>query len=82
MRTRCNTGYARGACARFMDGRGDAVRFHIEQQDSGSFRILYSFERECWPAGHGVIDDSADPILARQAEAFAIGYRKRAGAVA
>jgi len=88
VRTRCNSGYARGACPRFVEGRGDAVRFHAQANSPGSFRILYSYERDCWPAGHGDIDydareeraDCADEILRRQAEAFAAGYCRRSGA--
>jgi len=88
IRARCNSGYARGACARFADGRGDAVRFHIQPNETGPLRILYSYERDCWPTGHGVIEYDAaqqrasadDELLARQAEAFAISYLKRTGA--
>lgn len=90
MRGHCNSGYARGACSHFVEGRGDAVRFHVQSQDAGALRILYSYERDCWPAGHGVIEyDLAtahaacdDQILRKQAEAFACSYVKRTGAVA
>jgi hypothetical protein len=89
-RSHCNSGYARGACRHFADGRGDAVRFHVQANESAVMRILYTRERDCWPTGHGVVEyDIAlrtaacdDPILRRQAEAFATAYRKRTGASA
>lgn len=90
MRARCNSGYARGACSRFTEGRGDAVRFHVQAAEPGLLRVLYSYERECWPSNHGVVAydvqrqraDSDDLILAAQVEAFALAYRKRTGAAA
>jgi len=88
VRTRCNSGYARGACGRFTEGHGDAVRFHVLAEGPGSLRILYCRERDCWPAEHGAIDydvravraECADELLRRQAEAFAAGYLRRTGA--
>src|SRR5437763_823952 len=54
--THCNSGYARGVCSRFTEGRGDAIRFHMQSCEPGALRLLYSYERDCWPAGHGIID--------------------------
>ncbi|HZU27725.1 MAG TPA: hypothetical protein VFA04_19495 [Bryobacteraceae bacterium] len=89
-RTRCNSGYARGACDRFAEGRGDAVRFHVTASAPDRLQILYSYERDCWPSNHGVVEydiasshaECDDAILRKQAEAFALTYRKRTGASA
>ena len=90
VRARCNCGYAAGACSRFVEGRGDAVRFHVLEHSPASFRILYCYERECWPQQRGVIEYDAvdgraaceDELLGRQVEAFASAYRRRRGAAA
>ena len=78
----CNTGYAGRACSRFpQDGPADAVRFHVTSDKADELLLQYVFERQWWPAGHGVLQYSvtrgevspaaADEILRAQAEAFA-----------
>ncbi len=53
LRTGCNLGYAR-TCARIPKERAaDAVRFAISGECDGLVRILYAYERDYLPAGHG-----------------------------
>ena len=89
MRSVCNCGYARGRCDRFpADARGDAVRFSVASEEDGRIRIQYILEKSCWPLVHDEMEFSiaersfrstpADPIVARQAEAFVESYLRRA----
>ncbi len=86
----CNTGYAARVCSRFpAEGPADAVRFHVAVDDDDRLRLQYVYERQWWPAGHGVLEysvmrgevapASADEILRGQAAAFAQSwiYRTR-----
>jgi len=90
IRKSCNSGYARGSCEHFVEGRGDAVRFHVQTSADGALRILYSYERECWPIDHGAVEYHVgtqraacdDALLQAQVEAFAQAWRRRAGAQA
>ena len=83
----CNTGYGRGSCERFpSDAPVDAVRFNIAQEGS-TIRIQYVLEKDCWPAGHGIleyleadarfVEAHRNPILQRQAEAFVGSFLRR-----
>ncbi len=64
----------------------DSVRFHAISRDR-AIDVQFVFERECWPAGHGILrysESSArfegnhdNPILQRQAEAFLESYFRR-----
>jgi hypothetical protein len=89
MRTTCNSGYARGRCDRFpRDARADAVRFSVAGDEGDGIRLLYIFEKECWPLDHGELrysvsersfaSEPADEVLARQAAAFVGSYLRRA----
>lgn len=86
----CNLGYGRGHCERFPEtAPADAVRFHVAEDAGELIRIQYVFERDCWPAEHGVLEGSAaakslaagpgDEILRRQAQAFLESYLRRRG---
>ncbi len=78
----CNSGYAARVCSRFpAEGPSDAVRFHVAVDNDEALRLQYVYERQWWPAGHGVLEYSvargevtpatADAILRGQAAAFA-----------
>jgi len=84
----CNLGYGRGRCSRFpADAKADAVRFHIAEDGAALIRIQYVFEKDCWPQSHGLLDcvnptgdvssGPEDPILRKQAVAFAASYARR-----
>ena len=87
LRDACNCGYGRLGCERFpADAACDAVRFHVGEESGALIRIQYVFEKDSWPAGHGMLDYSLaareirgteDAILARQAEAFVESYVRR-----
>lgn len=71
----CNCGYARGRCERFPPEGADAVRFSMTAEG----RIVYVFERDHLPQGHGIIAEAdAAGILGAQVRAFAESYRLRA----
>ena len=73
----CNFGYARGACPLFpARSAAEAVRFSWH-----GGRVLFVFECDASPVSHGIIDDTAPPTLARQAEVFRSGMQ-RLGAAA
>jgi len=56
-RETCNVGYARGCCDRFPgESHADAVRFHVAEDARERIRIQYIFEKDCWPAEHGVLE--------------------------
>jgi hypothetical protein len=84
----CNNGYARSACDRFPnDSPTDAVRFHIASLEPATLQIHWVLEKNCWPAGNGLLDYSRrtgqflsvhpDSILQRQAEAFLTSFLAR-----
>ena len=88
LRECCNLGYARGCCPRFPDGPGpDAVRFVVSADENGSLRIAFAVEHDYRPGECGALDfDRArqalaspplNPLLARQAEAYASSYLRR-----
>ena len=84
----CNCGYARGRCDRFPGGSADAVRFSVIADDDARIRVVYVFERDHAPDGHGVIEyskpaakiegDLSGPALA-QAHAFVASYLRNTG---
>ncbi|HYL74947.1 MAG TPA: hypothetical protein VEU96_12125 [Bryobacteraceae bacterium] len=84
----CNLGYGRGRCDRFPDAAdADAVRFQVSTDGGELIRIQYSYEKDCWPREHGMIECSpaggvvssepANAILRRQAAAFVESYVRR-----
>jgi hypothetical protein len=83
----CNAGYARSCCDRFPgDAPADAVRFHVIAEDAERIQVQFTFERGCWPAGHGVLEYSISraamegegtEILKAQAAGFVAGYLRR-----
>jgi hypothetical protein len=87
----CNTGYARARCPSFpADTPDDAVRFHVAEENGDLIRLQYIYERQWWPAEHGVLDYSrsllavtpatGSDLLHRQAAAFAASWiRKTTG---
>jgi hypothetical protein len=53
LKTGCNLGYARN-CSRIPpDRHADAVRFILGEERDGILRVLFVYEREFLPAGHG-----------------------------
>ena len=80
LRDVCNCGYARGVCDRFPAGdAADAVRFSATEAGDGRLSVIYVFEKDHAPAGHGSLDFSiaanaflsqGDELLLRQARAF------------
>jgi hypothetical protein len=87
----CNSGYARGQCARFPeDAEMDAFRFHVASERGDRLEVLYIIEQACWPLRHGtlLVELSSPPELSgvdnlqRQAAAFAASYSKRRDLVA
>src|SRR5262249_14852383 len=90
MREVCNLGYGRGRCDRFPDtSPAAAVRFHVSKDAGDLIHIQYVLEKDCWPRRHGILEYSSaaadvstgtsDPILRRQASAFAESYLRRRG---
>jgi hypothetical protein len=90
MRELCNLGYGRTICEQFPKdaAASDAIRFHVAKDDGELIQIQYVLERDCWPAGQGIIDFGAtefganqatvaDAILRRQVEAFLESYIRR-----
>lgn len=86
----CNLGYGRGRCDRFpAPADADAVRFHVASDAGELIRIQYSYEKDCWPREHGMIECSkaegvvssepVNAILRRQAAAFVESYVRRRG---
>jgi len=85
-RETCNFGYARRSCDRFpREAAADAVRFHVAEDAGNLVRIQYIFEKDCWPAEHGVLDfpvaarpgNESDEILRKQAGMFLESYLRR-----
>jgi hypothetical protein len=80
----CNTGYARGRCARFPDrAPADALRFSIEADANGVIEIVFIFEaawsparfgRAQWSEGAIRCEEALDPVLRRQMEIFISNY--------
>ena len=87
LRPLCNLGYARGQCSRFPTADGpDAIRFTISRDAQTSISIAYVVERDHHPFAHGSVEystdtglllDSPNDVLARQAQAYAESYRRR-----
>lgn len=82
----CNMGYARTRCARFREGSPDAVRFALVRESDRLLTLAYAVEKNYSPhaigelrysRAAGAIEDSADPVLRRQAEAYAASYLRR-----
>jgi hypothetical protein len=84
----CNTGYARSRCPRFpADAPDDAVRFHVAHESGDLIRLQYVYERQWWPAEHGVLEYSraqrrivalsGSDLLRQQAAAFAASWIRR-----
>ena len=87
-RETCNVGYGRGCCGNFpSESDADAARFHIARDSGAALSIQYIVEKGWWPLRHGVMEYSSatksftdapqDPILGRQASAFAESYLRR-----
>jgi len=86
-RETCNVGYGRGCCGNFPDeSDADATRFHIAGDSGAALSIQYILEKGWWPLRHGVMEyssatrsfaDAPEPILGRQASAFAESYLRR-----
>ncbi len=85
LREHCNLGYARGQCSDFPPGaETDAVRFAISEEGEEILLLSYVLERDHRPFAHGLLRYQtsgrrllaapADPVLQRQAEAYADGY--------
>ena len=86
LRDWCNMGYARGRCPWIPGGGPDAVRFTICADHGDRIRLRYAVEREHEPVAHGEWEYSlgtrslspvAEPLLARQAEAYLASYLRR-----
>ena len=87
LRECCNTGYARGRCARFpAQAVIDALRFSIEAETDDVVEIVFVREREWSPAGYGraqwsagkvKCDEALDPLIERQMEIFVANYLTR-----
>jgi len=88
LRSWCNLGYARGACAHFPADEGpDAVRFTIMGDDAGSLRLYYVLERDHHPFAHGPLEFSragevfveapAHEAARRLARAYVASYLRR-----
>ena len=83
----CNVGYGRNCCERFpQQAVVEAIRFHIVEDTNALLRIQYVLEKECWPAGNGLLECATesrairgadDEILRRQATAFVESYLRR-----
>jgi len=84
----CNTGYARTRCSSFpLDSLDDAVRFHVTDETGDLIRLQYIYERQWWPAEHGVIEYSrslhaispatGSDLLRQQAAAFATSWIRK-----
>jgi hypothetical protein len=71
IRELCNFGYAAGTCPHAKDG-ADAIRIAYAGE-----RLLYILERAHEPVRFGDVADAGE-IVARQAEVYALGYRRRA----
>jgi hypothetical protein len=72
----CNTGYARGVCARAGQSDADAFRFLIKAAERGTVEVAWSIERNHHPlaVGTSVITEMtarSDKPLERQARAYA-----------
>lgn len=87
----CNLGYARGRCPHFPGGDApDAVRFCVSRDDGPAIGLLFVIERDHRPHAHGSLEflreseglavPPENPLLARQAEAYARAYLRRAAA--
>ena len=83
LRTQCNIGYARGACAHAEQTDSDAIRFLVKSDREGIIEIAWSKERDHHPVAVGVtiISRTATQIengdiLTRQAAACAASYLK------
>jgi hypothetical protein len=81
----CNTGYARTRCPSFpSDALDDAVRFHVAHESGDLIRLQYIYERQWWPAEHGILEYSrskrritavtGSDLLRQQAAAFAVSW--------
>ena len=84
----CNTGYARSRCPHFpADAPDDAVRFHVASENGDLIRLQYIYERQWWPAEHGVLEYSrsqrritpvtGSDLLRQQAAAFAASWIRK-----
>lgn len=84
----CNCGYVQGQCAHFPgDSAADAVRFSITGDLNGQVRLVYVFEKNHAPAGHGtleyvvaenrLVENPGGELLAGQARAFLDSYLRR-----
>jgi len=83
----CNTGYARGKCARFPDHAvTDALRFSIEADANGVIEVVFVLEagwsparfgRAQWIRGALRCEEALDPVLRRQMEVFIVNYLER-----
>ena len=89
----CNMGYARGKCPSFPDTTApDAVRFMIARDQDQMIQIAYVTERDHHPHAHGSLEYSraaaafpetcGDPLLEKQAQAYALSYVRRRPAAA
>ena len=84
LRSCCNFGYARDACAQAGTINADASRFLVKSDRGGVVEIAWSTERNHLPVAVGTlrVEQSAAPDpgpLDRQARAYATSYMRRTG---
>jgi hypothetical protein len=89
LKSGCNLGYAK-TCRRLpAERQADAVRFALGEERDGILRVLFAFEREYLPAGHGDLlydaereswlQQHEDARLQRMAECYVQAHRARRG---
>jgi len=85
LRRCCNTGYARGACARAAQSDADAFRFLIKANRGGVVDVAWSSERNHHPVAVGTLavnpapDTTETGPLERQARTCAAAYLRQIG---
>ena len=85
LRQYCNSGYARGCCARAASSDSDSFRFTIKANRIGEIDVAWSSERNHHPVAVGVLTVNrmaaaeASP-LEQQARVYAEAYLRQIGA--
>lgn len=69
----CNTGYARGVCARAAQAEGDSIQFVIRADNGGVIEIGWSLERNHHPLKVGCMTMPLSPVTPLEFQARAIG---------
>lgn len=83
LRRCCNTGYARGCCARAAESDADAFRFLIKGNRDGVIDVAWSSERNHHPvavgslAVHASADTAASGPLERQARVYVAAFLRQ-----